>query len=84
MMSGVERKVFSIYQNPREGEVYIDFNDHIATSSYEVLNTEGLILAEKNNPGIRNTISLKNYKKGVYTVKVKSKNKILVKNFLKL
>ncbi len=84
MTSSVEMEVFSIYQNPIKGEVYVDFNDHISKSSYKVLNPQGQIVVENNNLVIRNTISFKKLPLGMYTLKVKSENKEEIKNFLKL
>ncbi len=84
MIRVLKTNLFSIYQNPIEGEVYVDFNDSISRSSYEVLDTKGLIVEKNNCLEVRNTISLKNYQKGMYIVKVKSKDEVFVKNFLKL
>ncbi|MEW7291194.1 T9SS type A sorting domain-containing protein [Aquimarina sp. 2304DJ70-9] len=84
MISGVETEIFSIYQNPTEGEVYVDFNDCVSKSSFKVLNTQGRTVIENSNPVIRNTISLKKLPAGIYTMKVKSENKVIIKNFLKL
>ncbi len=84
MIQDAEIHKVYIYPNPLKGEVYIDLCNLSSMMSYEILNRQGQIIQENKNLIIRNTISLKTLPSGLYTVKVKSKNTVMIKKFLKL
>ncbi len=67
-----------------KGVIYIDVAHRFSKVSYEILNTQDQVIDGSNKLVKRNTISLKALPNGLYTVKVKSQNKVMIKKFLKL
>ncbi len=75
--------MFSIYQNPLEGKVYIDLEDNSSSTSYKIVNANGQIVKKRNKLRYRNTILFSMLPEGMYTIEVKTKNKVTTKKFLK-
>ncbi len=84
MTSSAAIHTFSVYANPKLGEVYIDLVDKSTHTSYEVLNAQKQVISANNDLIIRNTISLKALPVGMYTVKIKNRHEVMIKKFLKL
>ncbi|WP_369426180.1 T9SS type A sorting domain-containing protein [Aquimarina aggregata] len=66
------------------GEVYIDFKNQISKASYKIFDKKGKVVKESKKLIQRNTISLKALPTGIYTVRVKNKNKVMTKKLLRL
>lgn len=75
---------FSMYTNPGVGEVYIDFESGTSSAYYKIVNTEGHIVYQNNNPIIRNTVTLNMFPTGIYTIEVGNKDIVKTKKFLRL
>ncbi len=84
MRSVDNAKAFSIYTNPKMGEIYIDFETQSSKAYYRVLNKKGKIVCQNNNPIVRNTVALRTLPIGLYTLEVNSENMIISKKFLRL
>lgn len=84
MRSIENEKTFLMFANPKKGEVYIDFEAQTSKTRYRVINKEGKIVCQNNNPTVRNTITLQTLPSDIYTVEVRNKNITTTKKFLRL
>ncbi|EZH73123.1 hypothetical protein ATO12_19125 [Aquimarina atlantica] len=75
---------FSFYPNPLKGEIYIDCKTEISNASCEVFDLNGHLVIGNKNLSIKNTISFTSFPSGMYTIKVRDDNKVMIKKFLKL
>ncbi|WP_152538463.1 T9SS type A sorting domain-containing protein [Aquimarina macrocephali] len=75
---------FSVYPNPLKGEVYIDCKTEIPNASCEVFDLKGHLIVGNKNLSIKNTISFTSFPSGMYTIKVRDDNEVVIKKFLKL
>ncbi len=73
-----------MYTNPSIGEIYIDFERRTSTAYYKVVNKQGQIVYQNNNPIVRNTVTLNALPAGIYTVEVGNKDIVKTKKFLRL
>ena len=73
-----------MYPNPLKGEVYIDCKTEIPNVSCEVFDLKGYLIIGNKNLSIKNTISFTSFPSGIYTIKVRDDNKVVIKKFLKL
>ncbi|VBB44846.1 exported hypothetical protein [uncultured Paludibacter sp.] len=67
--------LFSIYPNPSNGIIHINWKKGITEGEISFMNNLGQILLKKNITEIRNnSISLKNFPEGIYYIKLSDKN----------
>ncbi|GAA4274415.1 T9SS type A sorting domain-containing protein [Aquimarina gracilis] len=84
MINADNTRAFSMYTNPKMGEVYIDFETQAPKVLYRVLNKQGNVVCQNNNPVEKNTIKLQTLPLGIYTVQVISDKMVISKKFLRL
>jgi hypothetical protein len=70
----------SVFPNPASDKITIECTQK---AHIEILNTEGQIIKTIHNTGIMTTIDLVNLSRGVYIIKAKTDNGIMIKKFIK-
>jgi uncharacterized repeat protein (TIGR01451 family) len=73
---------FSVYPNPSENEFTVRFTKN-SSAKISVYSVEGNLLLEKVSQSNIETLSLKDFAKGIYILKVESEQKVFTKKLIK-
>ncbi len=79
----VTTQEFSIYPNPVKSILTVDNNSGSEFYRYEILNLSGKVILKSNFRGKQNKITTENLKRGLYFLRINTKNETFINKFVK-